>query len=152
MNSPLLCVKEKTPPVWQWSTSVVPVWFSTPVCCSDWHCWSTSVVPVWFSTPVCCSDWHCWSTSVVPIWFSTPVCCSDWHLKYQCCTSMVFHTCMLLWLTLQGLVLYQYGLHSSGAMWESRWPSWTVCPNEPSGFRGRKDLLNHALALVSACP
>ena len=24
--------------------------------------------------------------------------------------------------------------------------------NEPSGFRGRKALLNHASALVSACP
>ena len=28
--------------------------------------------------------------------------------------------------------------HSSGAVWESRWPSWAVRPNEPSGFRGRK--------------
>ena len=26
------------------------------------------------------------------------------------------------------------------------------CPNEPSGFRGRKAILNHASALVSACP
>ena len=42
--------------------------------------------------------------------------------------------------------------HSSGAVWESRWPSWAVRPNEPSGFRGRKDILNHALALVTACP
>ena len=42
--------------------------------------------------------------------------------------------------------------HSSGAVWESRWPSWAVRPNEPSGFRGRKDLLNHSSALVSACP
>ena len=42
--------------------------------------------------------------------------------------------------------------HSSGAVWESRWPSWAVRPNEPSGFRGRKDLLNHASALVSVCP
>ena len=25
-------------------------------------------------------------------------------------------------------------------------------PNEPSGFRGCKAILNHALALVSACP
>ena len=25
-------------------------------------------------------------------------------------------------------------------------------PNEPSGFRGRKAILNHASALVSACP
>ena len=42
--------------------------------------------------------------------------------------------------------------HSSGAVWESRWPSWAVGPNEPSGFRGRKAILNHASALVSACP
>ena len=43
--------------------------------------------------------------------------------------------------------------HSSGAEWESRWPSWAVRPNELSGFRGRKAmLLNHASALVAACP
>ena len=28
--------------------------------------------------------------------------------------------------------------------------SWAVRPNEPSGFRGRKALLNHTSALVSA--
>ena len=37
-------------------------------------------------------------------------------------------------------------------MCESRWPSRAVRPNEPSGFRGRKAILNHASALVSACP
>ena len=42
--------------------------------------------------------------------------------------------------------------HSSGAVWESRWPSWAVRPYELSGFRGRKAILNHASALVSACP
>ena len=42
--------------------------------------------------------------------------------------------------------------HSSGAVWESRWSSWAVCPNEPSGFRGRKAILNHASALVTTCP
>ena len=42
--------------------------------------------------------------------------------------------------------------HSSGAVGESRWPSWAVRPNEPSGFRGRKDLLNRASALVTTCP
>ena len=41
--------------------------------------------------------------------------------------------------------------HSSGAVCESRWPSWAVCPNEPSGFRGCKAILNHASALVTAC-
>ena len=42
--------------------------------------------------------------------------------------------------------------HSSEAVWESRWTSWAVRPNKPSGFRGRKDLLNRALALVTTCP
>ena len=42
--------------------------------------------------------------------------------------------------------------HSSGAVRESRWPSWAVRPNEPSGFRGRKELLNRASALVTTCP
>ena len=42
--------------------------------------------------------------------------------------------------------------HSSGAVWESRWTTWAVRPNEPSGFCGRKDLLNHASALVTTCP
>ena len=36
--------------------------------------------------------------------------------------------------------------HSSGAVWESRWGSWAVRPNEPSGFRGRK--LRHWSQLV----
>ena len=34
--------------------------------------------------------------------------------------------------------------HSSGAVWELRWTSWAVRPNEPSGFRGHKELLNRA--------
>ena len=41
---------------------------------------------------------------------------------------------------------------SSGAGWELRWTSWAVHPNEPSGFHGCKAILNHAHALVSACP
>ena len=32
--------------------------------------------------------------------------------------------------------------HSLGAVWKSRWTSWAVRPNEPSGFRGRKELSN----------
>ena len=43
-------------------------------------------------------------------------------------------------------------LHRSGAVWESKWPSWAVRPNEPSGFHGRKDLLNRASAFVTTCP
>ena len=42
--------------------------------------------------------------------------------------------------------------HSSGAVWEWMWTSWAVRPNEPSGFRGRKDLLHRASALVTTCP
>ena len=42
--------------------------------------------------------------------------------------------------------------HSSGAVWESRWTSWAVRPSEPSDFRGRKDLLHRASALVTTCP
>ena len=44
--------------------------------------------------------------------------------------------------------------HSSGAVWESRWTSWAVRPNEPSGFRGRKELfepcfgIGHNLSLI----
>ena len=33
-------------------------------------------------------------------------------------------------------------LQSSGSVWKSRWPSWTLRPNEPYGFRGRKAILN----------
>ena len=50
------------------------------------------------------------------------------------------------------LVRWARHVHSSGAVWESRWPSWAVRPNEPSGFRGRKELLNCASALVTTCP
>ena len=35
---------------------------------------------------------------------------------------------------------------------QSRGPSWAARPNEPSGFRGRKAVLNYAHQLVSACP
>ena len=42
--------------------------------------------------------------------------------------------------------------HSSGAVLESRWPSWAGRSNEPSGFCGRKELLNRASALVTTCP
>ena len=40
----------------------------------------------------------------------------------------------------------------SGAVRESRWLSWVVRPNEPSGFRGCKSILNYASALITACP
>ena len=52
----------------------------------------------------------------------------------------------------QFIIIIILPFHSSGAVWESRWTSWAVRPNEPSGFRGRKDLLNRASALVTTCP
>ena len=47
---------------------------------------------------------------------------------------------------------HQQQLRSSGAVWESRWPSWAPCPNETYGFCGRKATMNHAYALVTVCP
>ena len=55
------------------------------------------------------------------------------------------------WITVTSHIHWQ-SRHSSGAVWKSRWTSWAVRPNEPSGFRGRKDLLNRASALVTTCP
>ena len=65
-------------------------------------------------------------------------------------TSVRFRCSALL--SLQKLWSVDTVSHSSGAVWESRWTSWAVRPNEPSGFRGRKDLLNRASALVTTCP
>ena len=71
--------------------------------------------------------------------------------KKKCTRLLTYHAKMIriLWI--------EYDLNcplldSSGAVWELRWTSWAVCPNEPSGFRGRKDLLNRASALVTTCP
>ena len=62
--------------------------------------------------------------------------------------------CKQLWATFitSPAFFFFFPSYSSGAVWESRWTSWTVRPNEPSGFRGRKDLLNRASALVTTCP
>ena len=54
--------------------------------------------------------------------------------------------------TINTKIVFLIFFHSSGAVWESRWTSWAVRPNEPSGFRGRKELLNRASALVTTCP
>ena len=58
----------------------------------------------------------------------------------------------LAWKITKGIHSCKPASHSSGVVWESRWPSWAVRPNKPSGFRGRKAILNHASALVTACP
>ena len=65
---------------------------------------------------------------------------------------VVDHKCMGFSEHINTILNWTELFHSSGAVWESRWPSWAVRPNEPSGFRGRKELLNHALALVTTCP
>ena len=65
------------------------------------------------------------------------------------------HTCLLGRQTLYVTILNVLPLghvHSSGAVWELRWPSWAVRPNEPSDFHGRKELLNRTSALVTTCP
>ena len=44
---------------------------------------------------------------------------------------------------IQKVVLLLFDVsYSSGAVWESRWLSWAVRPNEPSGFHGHKAMLN----------
>ena len=60
--------------------------------------------------------------------------------------------CWLLLWRLYFIPRVQELYQSSVAVWESRWPSWAVRPNEPSGFRGRKEILNYAHAQVSPCP
>ena len=55
----------------------------------------------------------------------------------------------------QGDLLLERGGGGGGVIVQElceRWPSWAGRPNEPSGFRGRKAILNHASALVTACP
>ena len=59
---------------------------------------------------------------------------------------------MFVFFTLLKALTCRQADHSSGAVWESRWMSWAVRPNEPSGFHGCKDLLNRASALVTTCP
>ena len=69
------------------------------------------------------------------------------HVSWKNCTGFPFQNV----LSIKSLVCVSMLYHSS-AVWESRWPSWAVRPNKPSGFHGRKDLLNHASASVTACP
>ena len=83
------------------------------------------------------------------------VCSGPWPFNLFFLSSFLFDWLKVLrpWLSeVLKLARWACHIHSSGAVWETRWPSWAVRHNEPSGFRGCKDLLNHALALVSACP
>ena len=72
----------------------------------------------------------------------------DMTVLFYKCNPRVYCMCFGLW----PFNLSFLSTHSSGAVWESRWPSWAVRPNEPSGFRGRKAILNHASALVKLVP
>ena len=69
------------------------------------------------------------------------------HLTFSFLSFLVFDWVGILWPQLSKvlkLVRWARRVHSSGAVRESRRPSWAVRPNEPSGFRGRKAILNHA--------
>ena len=62
---------------------------------------------------------------------------ADWLIA--ACHSNVDDTLTDFWSELT--VIVQEGCENRGGR-----------PNEPSGFRGRKTILNHASALVSSCP
>ena len=83
------------------------------------------------------------------------MCFGPWPFNLFFPVLVLFYWVWVLWPQLSKvlkLVRWARRVHSSGAVWESRWPFWAVRPNEPSGFRGRKDLLNRASALVTTCP
>ena len=73
-----------------------------------------------------------------------------WHLKWYLRTQKLKSPLLRtkVWPT------FTLSIHSSGTVWESRWPSWAVRRNEPSGFRGRKELfepcfdIGHNLSLI----
>ena len=73
------------------------------------------------------------------------------RLRVRCGAGLFMWPSVLTHITLKRVLVALAPPHSSGAVWESRWPSWAVRPNEPSGFRGRKELLNRASALVTTC-
>ena len=95
------------------------------------------------------------------------VCLMLWMLKF-CSIIGLLLRCQESWRSSPSTTLYPFTdlnklldnwffilmseAYSSGAVWESRWPSWAVHPNEPSGFRGHKAILNRASASVTAGP
>ena len=82
--------------------------------------WPGLVVPAWYA--VCRRRTRCQLSS------------SDWLIRRMPWT--LIWTCLCRDRAGKRSVYAQD--HSSGAVWESRWRSWAVRPNEPSGFRGRK--------------
>ena len=85
---------------------------------------------------------------------------------YYCYLNCTEHSwdCRILSLTYTQLFLHKFTCNfyiyiniprtvsSLGAVWESGWLSWAVCPSESSGFCEHKAILNHASALATACP
>ena len=104
------------------------------------------------------TDILCWAFRTSGFLFRVLLCLSDGSSLLVCCWGCVFVLFVSLPPPPRLSQRHKSGhhhhlcFHSSGAVWESRWPSWAVRPNEPSGFCGRKAILNHASALVSACP
>ena len=127
----------------------------------------TGLVPGWSDGQILFSRVHCLCQHLfqylVPGWsdgqilFSRVHCLCQHLFKYlvpgrsdgQILFSRVHCLCQHLF---QYLVPGRSDGLSSGAVGESRWPSRAVRPNKPHCFRGRKAILNHAHALVSACP
>ena len=73
--------------------------------------------------------------------------------RWEVSSLQVQGTTLVVWVVISRSCPSWAKKHSHpGAVRESRGPSWAVRPNEPSGFRGRKAIVNHASALVSACP
>ena len=75
-----------------------------------------------------------------------------WFCLMHVCCRVCLNWKVYTYIYLSDYISISIYIFISGAVWESRWPPWAVRPNEPSGFRGRKAILNHASALVSACP
>ena len=93
--------------------------------------------------------------SSTPLWkFPFMVCCCNLCMHTLVCAGICVCVHALGIVPVDKILqwIHCWVYHSSGAVWESRWPSWAVRPNEPSGFRRRKSILNHASALVSDCP
>ena len=104
-------------------------------------------------TPICCvlfrpdKSLQSKHRHLTRVWnFAYPYCCLVGFCLFGCfvLVVVVFCCCWCCWCVLVVFVV--------GAVWESRWPSWAVRHNEPSGFRGRKAILNHALAWPQLVP
>ena len=87
--------------------------------------------------PLHCCWWTAWTTRNK----RGPACSAQLHL----------HTYDLFWANLK-VQLHLPPLRSLDLLISPGTLSWDFRPNEPYGYRERKAILNHAHALVSACP